>query len=309
MKKNIEFKSKGTTIRGELYTPEKGEGPFPSVIMAGGWCYVKEIVMPHYAKFFSEAGLAAVNFDYRCFGESDGEPRQHINPYEQIEDYKNAISFAETLQEVDPERIGVWGISYSGGHVLIVGATDPRVKCIVSSIPVIDGYVNMRRVHGTMGFRKLITTIVEDRRKRFKNKDAGEFLPHAAAEPEKTLSVWPFPETYETFVNIQRTEAPKYSLMSTVESTELLMSYSVYPYLDRILDIPTLMLVAEGDDLVLWDLEINAFNQIATTMKKLYLIRDSTHMTLYSDKSKLEVAAEQATGWFVEHLIKAYRQK
>lgn len=307
MKKDVAFKSRGELCRGTLYTPDKGEGPFPVIVMAGGWCYVKEIVMPHYAESFVEAGLAVLNFDYRCFGESEGEPRQHINPYEQIEDYKNGISFAETLPEIDAGRIGIWGISYSGGHVLIVGATDPRVKCIVSTIPVIDGYENMMRAHGTMGFRRLMTAVMDDRRSRFKDAASRGFLPHASLEPEKDLSVWPFPETYETFLQIQKTEAPRYDFMSTIESTELLMTYNVSPYLPRILDIPTLMLVAEGDDLVCWDLEVRAFQEIATAQKKLFIIPETGHMTLYSDKSKLKIAAEVATAWQKEHLITPYQ--
>ena len=84
------------------------------------------------------------------------------------------------------------------------------------------------------------------------------------------------------------------------------MSYNIFPYLPRILDIPTLMLVAEGDDLVCWDLEIKAFNEIATAKKKLFIIPETGHMTLYSDKSKLKIAAEVAAAWQVEHLIKPY---
>ncbi|MFC1664838.1 alpha/beta hydrolase [Pseudomonadota bacterium] len=306
MEKEISFKSRGDLCRGTLYTPDTGQGPFPVIVMAGGWCYVKEIVMPHYAEPFVQAGFAVINFDYRGFGESDGEPRQHINPYEQIEDYKNAITYAESLLEIDSSRIGIWGISYSGGHVLIVGATDPRVRCIVSTIPVIDGHENMMRAHGTMGFRRLMTTVMDDRRTRFSDENARGFLPHAALDPE-TLSVWPFPETYETFLEIQKTEAPGYDFMSTVESTELLMSYDVSPYLRRILNIPTLMLVAEGDDLVCWDLEVRAFQSIATAQKKLFVIPKTGHMALYSDKSKLRIAADVATDWQVEHLITPYR--
>ena len=306
MKRDVEFKSRGDVCRGCFYTPDKGKAPFPVIVMAGGWCYVKEIVMPHYAEYFVKQGLAVLNFDYRCFGGSDGEPRLHIDPYEQIEDYKNAISFVQALPEVDPERVGIWGISYSGGHVLITGATDPRVKCIVSTIPVVDGYENMVRAHGTIGFRKLMKAVMEDRKKRFENERARGFLPHAVPDPEKTLSVWPFPETYETFLQIQKTEAPKYDFLSTIESTELLMSYNVFPFLPRILDTPTLMLVAEGDDLVCWDLEIKAFNEIGTARKKLFIIPKTGHMTLYSDKSKLMIAAEVAAAWQVEHLIKPY---
>ena len=167
MRRDIEFKSGGETVRGWLYTPERGNGPFPVVVMAGGWCYVKELVQPHVAQQFADTGLAAILFDYRNFGSSDGTRRQHIDPNAQLEDYRNAISFAETLGEVDSDRIGVWGLSYSGGHALILGATDPRVKCVSAQIPVVDGYRNMRRVHGTIGFRRFEQLLLDDRRARF----------------------------------------------------------------------------------------------------------------------------------------------
>ncbi len=85
----------------------------------------------------------------------------------QIRDYQNALSYLESRDDVDAERLGAWGISYSGGHVLILAAIDPRVQAIVSQIPVIDGYRNMRRVHGTIGYRKLWDLILEDRRQRY----------------------------------------------------------------------------------------------------------------------------------------------
>ena len=67
-----------------------------------------------------------MRFDYRRFGESTGEPRQHINPWDQIEDYRNALGFAETLPGIDRKRTGIWGISYSGGHALVAAATGRR---------------------------------------------------------------------------------------------------------------------------------------------------------------------------------------
>jgi hypothetical protein len=148
-----------------------------------------------------------------------------------------------------------------------------------------------------------MAAVTEDRRRRFKNPGERGFIPHAAADPDKTLSAWPFPETYETFLELKRTEAPLYQNSSTMESVELLMNYSVYPFLPRILDVPTLVLVAEGDDLTLWDLEIDAYNQIPTNKKKLFVIPKTTHMTLYSDRSKLAIAGEQATTWLGQHLL------
>jgi hypothetical protein len=95
---------------------------------------------------FEAAGLAAIVFDNRNFGASDGEPRQEINPWQQVDDYRDAISFAQTLPETDPERIGVWGSSYSGAHVLVLGAVDRRIKCVASQVPLISGHRNARRL-------------------------------------------------------------------------------------------------------------------------------------------------------------------
>ncbi|MHB8692095.1 MAG: alpha/beta hydrolase [Solirubrobacteraceae bacterium] len=302
MRRDICFRSADEMVRGWLYAPDGGDGPFPTIVMAGGWCYVKELVQPHFAQRFADAGLAAILFDYRNFGSSDGDRRQHIDPSMQIEDYKNAISFAETLEEVDPDRIGAWGLSYSGGHVLIVGATDPRVKCVSAQIPVVDGYRNMRRVHGAIGFRSFEQLLLEDRRRRFTTGEDG-FLPHAAPDPTAEVSTWPFPETYHTFVELKALEAPAYENRSTIESAELLMSYNVHPFLSRLLDVPTQLIVAERDDLTLWDLEIEAYNAIPTAKKRLVVIGDSTHMTLYSDRALLARAADAATDWFVQHLL------
>jgi uncharacterized protein len=299
---DIEFASEGTTCRGWLFVPD-GEGPFPAVALAGGWCYVRELVMPYYARAFAEAGLAALVFDYRNLGVSDGEPRQHLDPWGQIRDYRNALSFLERRGDIDADRLAVWGISYSGGHTLILGATDPRVKCLVSQIPVVDGYENMRRAHGSIGYRRLWQTIIEDRALRYDKPGERLHIPHATGEPAEDLGTWPFPETYYTFKALQETEAPLYQNRSTVESVDLLLEYDVLPFARRIYDTPSLMIVAEADDLTLWDLEIGAFNVIPTMKKKLVTLPHTTHMTLYSDQAKLAAAAAHATSWLAEHLL------
>ena len=303
MRHDVEFQSEGATIRGWLYRPDGAEGPLPAVVLAGGWCYVREIVMPYYADAFADAGMAALVFDYRNLGVSDGDNRQHLDPWAQIRDYQNAVSYLERRDDIDSDRIGAWGISYSGGHVIVLAATDSRVKTIVSQIPVVDGYENMRRVHGTMGSRKLWAIIEEDRAVRYERPGERLYIPHATAEPENDLSTWPFPETYHTFLDIKEREAPLYENRSTVESVDLLLNYDIIPFCRRVLNTPTLMIVAEGDDLTLWDLEIGAFNELPVAEKRLELLPHTTHMTLYSDQTKLQVASKAATDWFVQKLV------
>lgn len=303
MEREVEFWSQDALCRGTLITPEGASGPSPIVVMGGGWCYVKEIVMPHYAKAILAQGCAVLMFDYRCMGASDGQPRQHIDPWKQIDDYKNAITFAESLDEVDANRIGVWGISYAGGHALIVGATDPRVKCVMSNIPVVDGYENMRRVHGTKLFDQMIETFLEDRRNRTANRDAGGKFPMSTQTPYEELSTWPFPSIETIFNDIKEREAPLHEHWSTTESTEMLLNYDVSPFVKRLYNMPTLMVVAEGDEITLWDLEIEAFNKIPSPNKKLAVIPKVSHMSLYSQQSDLEIAGLEAGSFVKEWLV------
>ncbi len=306
-KREVQFPSENPDeiIRADLYLPEAGTGPRPVVVMGGGWCYVKELIMPEYAEYFVAAGCAALVFDYRHLGASDGEPRQHLDPRKQIADYRSAIDAVSYHEDfagvVDPERIGVWGISYSGGHALAVGALDWRVKCIVSQIPIIEGWYNSMRAHGSVGFRELTALVQSERHKRYLTGTHGH-IPHSG-DPKTEVVTWPHPETRPVFMKIKAESAPRHEHYSTIESVEFVWSYDVRPYLPRILDTPTLMIVAEGDDLTMWEREIPAFGEIATTKKKLFVQQQSTHMSMYSNLSHLEIAAREAADWYSEWLL------
>ena len=91
------------------------------------------------------AGHVVVAYDHRNFGDSDGEPRQELDPWVQVRDYRHAVTFAQSLDGVDADRVCVWGSSYAGGHVLVVGAIDRRVKCVVAQVPTISGWESTLR--------------------------------------------------------------------------------------------------------------------------------------------------------------------
>ena len=138
MRQDLEFEAGGVTLRGWLYTPDGANGPVPTVVMAHGFSAVKEMYLDRFAEVFADAGLAALVFDNRNFGASDGEPRQEIDPIAQMRDYRHAITYALTLDGVDGNRVGAWGTSLAGGHVLVVGAIDRRVGCVVAQVPTIS---------------------------------------------------------------------------------------------------------------------------------------------------------------------------
>jgi pimeloyl-ACP methyl ester carboxylesterase len=297
----VRFKSGGETIAGVLTRPDGLRGDTPLVIMAGGWCYTKEIVMPHYARFFHEIGCATLRFDYRNFGESSGSPRQHIDPWNQIEDYRNALSFAESLSGIDVERTGIWGISYSGGHVLIVTALDARPAFAIATIPVIDGRQTMRRNHGEARFAKLAQVMAEDRRRRFAG-GASELIRMSPTESDAESSVWPFPHVYQGFKAIKEREAPLHEHVNTIESVEKLFAYRVIPYAREVYETPVMVTLAHGDNITSADLEIEAFNAVPNPDKELVSVRGVNHMSLYTNVEHLGKVGRVQRDWLKKTL-------
>ena len=183
MRRDIEFKTEdGIVLRGWHYLPDNRGGKLPTIVMAHGFSAVKEMYLDRFAEAFVHAGLASLVFDNRNFGASDGEPRQEIDPWQQVRDYRDAITYAETLAETDPERIGIWGSSYSGGHVLVVGAIDSRVRCVVSQVPLISGHANARRLIRADFIAGLQKMFDDDRRARMQGKPPA-MLPVVSEDP------------------------------------------------------------------------------------------------------------------------------
>jgi pimeloyl-ACP methyl ester carboxylesterase len=120
--------------------------------MAHGLSGTRNASLEPYAERFAVAGFYVVLFDYRYLGDSDGEPRQLISIPRQLEDWKSAIAFARDLPDVDPERIGLWGSSLSGGHVVVTAARDKRIAAISAQCPMLDGHASARKVRKQVGF-------------------------------------------------------------------------------------------------------------------------------------------------------------
>jgi len=128
--------------------------PWPLVVMAHGWAAVKEMNLDYFAAAICDAGMAALVFDHRGFGASEG-PRGDINPEQQIADYQFGLTAGQSIDGVDRDRIGIWGTSFSGGHVLCVAERDPRVRAAVAQVPTISGSVVTLRRRGADGLAAL----------------------------------------------------------------------------------------------------------------------------------------------------------
>lgn len=139
--------------RGWLYLPDDRRGRVPAVVMAHGFGAVKELRLDAYAEKFAAAGFAVLVFDYRHFGSSDGEPRQLIDIGRQLEDWRSALSYIRLHSEVDHNRIALWGTSFAGGHVVEIAASDPKIRCVISQVPHLDGFASAAVAGGAQAAR------------------------------------------------------------------------------------------------------------------------------------------------------------
>ncbi|MGA9373287.1 MAG: alpha/beta hydrolase [Solirubrobacterales bacterium] len=152
---DVSFLAHGETCAGWHLTGEgdafAGDRGRPCVVMAHGFAATRDSGLLPFAEAFAEAGLDTLLFDYRCFGDSSGEPRQFAMPSRHRDDYRAAVEFARGLDGVDPERIVLWGTSWSGGHVVYVAAGDPRIAAIVCQTPDLDGVRALEQIRRYAG--------------------------------------------------------------------------------------------------------------------------------------------------------------
>jgi fermentation-respiration switch protein FrsA (DUF1100 family) len=143
---DVEFPSGGLRCAAWLYRPD-ADGRLPLVVMAHGFSATRELRLDAYAERFEAARVAALLFDYRHFGASPGEPRQLITIKKQHQDYEAAVAYARGLDWVDPDRVALFGSSFSGGHVLAVGSRDSRLAAIIAQCPFTDGLATLRTLN------------------------------------------------------------------------------------------------------------------------------------------------------------------
>lgn len=144
---DVTFASGGDEAAAWLYEPDGHAGErIPCVVMANGFSGTRADGLPAYAERFADAGFGVVLFDYRGFGDSGGEPRQVIDIRRQQEDYEAAIRLACRQEWVDPERIALFGSSFSGGHVVDIASRDHRIAAVIAQAPFADGLAQLRSV-------------------------------------------------------------------------------------------------------------------------------------------------------------------
>lgn len=295
-RESVTFNSEGKFCAAWLYVPDNLNQPAPAIVMAHGFSLVKEAYLDRYADMFCKNGFVVLVFDYRNFGESESDKPQHLEPYEQIKDYRNAITWVSALPEVNAEQIGIWGTSYSGGHVLHIAAVDKRVKAVVAQVPTINGRKGAARKMGTEQLANFVHQLESYRASRYFTGEQQMMPVVSLDEP----SAQPHPDAFEWFMKASKI-APNWKNEITFESMEHYLEYNPASFVEFISPTPLLMIAAMEDGITPPDLIIEAYEDWANEPKKLLQLPGG-HFDVY-DGFTFDQASEGALQWFLQHLV------
>jgi uncharacterized protein len=295
-RQDVEFPAEGgVTLRGWLFVPD-GPAPHPAITMAHGFAGVKEHGLERFARAFTDAGFVVLVHDHRSFGASDGAPRFDVDPWVQIADWRRAISFLESRPAVDADRIGLWGTSYAGGHAIVLGATDRRVRAVVAQVPTIIGYQqSLRRVPPDQ-VPALEAAFADDERRRFHGAPPAT---QAVVSSDPTVPAAYSSADAVAFYN-QPVPEGVWENAATLRSTRAAPMYEPGTWVSRVSPTPLLMIVGLHDTITVADLALSAYEH-ALQPKKLVTI-DGDHFDPYL--ACFADASGAAITWFTEHLIK-----
>jgi uncharacterized protein len=284
--RTADIMSEGVRMAAEVFAPTNPKTErLPTIVMSHGWGGTAAMLRPD-AVAFARAGYLVVTFDYRGWGKSDSrlilankslepkdgklfaevkEIRGVVDPIDQTTDIFSAIHWVVGEKQCDPERIGLWGSSYSGGHVVYVAARDPRVKAFVSQVGAMDSrwsIANAQMRAYTYG--------------------------QATARAHGKLD-YPKP-------------GAKFGTLTGQPVIEKLAVYAPIEDIDRCKDCAKLFLIAENEEL--FDNKANAIlaHDRASGVKKLVTIKGIKHYGVYNEAR--DQVQKEAIAWFDEHLKK-----
>lgn len=289
----------GTRLRGDLYLPSGKSGPYPAVAMAHGFSATRRMGLPGFARCFADAGVAVLLYDHRNLGDSEGEPRQLINPWAQARDYRYALTWLAQRPEVDADRLGIWGSSYSGGQVLVVGAIDERVKVVIANAPF-SGISRdaLPAAEADERFEAIRRGVADE--SGAGPADAGDLIgPMAVVDENGGPCFLPQPESARWFLNVGGHPDSGWQNTLTLQSGGGDVVFDPGVCVPRVAPTALLMVVASEDRLAPTDIAITSYSR-AGQPKRLELL-DGDHFVDY-EGAAFDKACATMREFLLEHL-------
>ena len=139
------FSSAGVLCAATLHLPPDYDGKLlPAILIIHGWGGIQEALTTPFCDVFAQAGFAVMTFDYPGWGDSQGLPRNTINPWQRVRDADAALAYLKSLPQVDTRKIILWGSSFGGGHTIELAAEHPSLLGAIAQVPMLDGLAAVR---------------------------------------------------------------------------------------------------------------------------------------------------------------------
>ncbi|MGG6311859.1 alpha/beta hydrolase [Paenibacillus macerans] len=302
---NVTFESAGLKLAAHLYTPEgEGEEPRPAIVVGHPASGVKEQTAGLYASRLAEQGFITLAFDTAYQGESEGTPRGLEDPAQRVEDFKAAVSFLSTRDEVDANRIGALGICASGGYVIPASVTDLRVKAVAT---VSGADIGRQFRSGSDGkqdpaiLQGMLTAAAAARTAAARGEGIATFPIFPENEAQARAGGQHVFEGWEYYCT-DRAQHPRSAKAFTLNSIDRIASFDPFRFIDLIAPRPLLMIVGTEAE-TSW-MATDAF-AAAKEPKELFWIEGASHVALYDKEEYVGPALVKLGEFFRAQLSQA----
>ena len=262
--------------------------------MGHGLGATREMGLAPFAERFASAGLAALVFTYRNFGDSEGHHRQVVSVKGQLRDWESALAFVKTVPQVDASRVAVWGTSFGGGHAITIASRHAELKAAVAQCPFTDGTASA----GTLGLTatmRMFALVAKDQIARLRGRAAT--LPIAASPGE--LALMNAPDALPGYRNLL---PPNTSWVNNTPARSILHIIRYRPgRAAKEVQVPILFCVSAADTVAPSEQTLTYAQQAPRGDVRIY---DAGHFDFYLGEVQRRLATEQ-TEFLIGHLSSA----
>lgn len=290
----VRFYSQGVTLAGTLMLPDwaSADAPVSAIAQGPGWLGLRDAKLYQpYHEVLLAAGIAVLVFDYRGFGDSDGDAR-YFDPMGQVEDWRNALTYLESRAEIDGTRLGAFGSGGTGGgNAVVVAGLDERVKATVSQVPIADGRDWLHRMRRESEWLEFLAAIKADRMQRVTTGQP------TMVAPRDGIMV-PTPERKTT--TIKSDVDGRIPKLVELASAEAVFAYRPIDVVDRIAPRALMLIAVENDATTPEDHAIAMYEKAAGP-KRLVIQTGTTHYAAYAQYR--DVVNPLIVEWFERYLV------
>ncbi|HLM60866.1 MAG TPA: nuclear transport factor 2 family protein [Pyrinomonadaceae bacterium] len=294
-KRKVEFKSEGLVLVGNLHLPEKFDEAkkYKAVVVTGSWTTVKEQMPDLYAAKLAKEGFVALTFDFRNYGESEGQPRNYENPEMKAQDIKNSVDFLKTLSFVDGENIGGLAVCASTGYMSLAVAKGADLKAINFVAPWLHNPEIARSIYGEENARSLIAKS-EAAKKKFAETGSVDYV-IAASDKDNTAAMF---GPFDYYLNPKRGAIKEWGNQFAVMAWKGWLEFDAITTAEKI-NIP--VQIIHSKTAALPNGAESYYSKLRST-KNIIWVENATQFDFYDGETLTTKATLEAVNWFAKHL-------